>query len=40
VQRIEGEQKRAKEDACREGNGFHNAKRRHAVVCFAQRGTT
>ena len=22
VQRIEGEQKRAKEDACREGNGF------------------
>jgi hypothetical protein len=34
VQRIEGEQKRAKEDACREGNGFHNAKRRHAMVCF------
>jgi hypothetical protein len=34
VQRIQDKQKPAEEDACREGKYFHNAKGRHAVVCF------
>lgn len=34
VQRIHDEQKPAKEDTCREGNDFRNAKGRHALVCF------
>ena len=34
VQCIQGEQKPAKEDACREGNDSHNTKDHHAVMCL------
>jgi hypothetical protein len=34
VQCIQGEQKPAKEDACREGKWFHKAKASDMLVCF------
>jgi hypothetical protein len=34
VHRIQEQQKPTEENACREGNRFHNAKGRHVLVCF------